>query len=162
MDSDGLPWIFITYGGQLVCYHLDGNSWHHSIVDTAVEGWMIATVKNEPNEIGVFYWRQYPNWVEKLHYAYWDGASWNIETAFDDLTARAHDYSSPSAVKVGNELYVAFTHLATYDSAYADSTVLHVCRRSNGTWMDDFYHFLYYTPDYNYCCLLYTSDAADE
>ena len=150
MDSDGLPWIFITYGGQLVCYHLDGNSWHHSIVDTTVEGWTIATVKNEPNEIGVFYWRQYANWIEKLHYAYWDGVSWSIETAFDDLTARAHDYSAPSAVKVGNELYVAFTHLATYDSAYADSTVLHVCRRSNGTWMDDFYYFLYYTPDYNY------------
>ncbi len=154
MDGYQHPWIFLVFndynGGYLKCYHFDGNNWSVSTVYTGtVDGWAITTIKNDLGEIGVFFWNRYPNWVERLHYAYWNGNSWVLETVFNDSTGCDHDYSDASAVKSGDDLYVAFTHLATLDGTYADSTILHVCRKHNGVWTDDYYHFLYLTPDYN-------------
>jgi len=134
IDTAGNPWVYYQYGGDIYASRKVNGEW---ITDQIVSNLLIngiATLEGKGNEIGLFYKgaTSQSQTSYGLMFANWKNNAWETKILFEQPSGWRDP--SPSALQVGNDIYVSFVTV----SGSPDSIIVHVLKGNNGNWIEDF------------------------
>ncbi len=134
IDSLGNPWIYYQYGGDIFASRKLNGKWvtNQIVSNLLING--IATFESNGNEMGLFYKGATSQAQTSfgLMFVHWKNNAWETKILFEQPSGWRDP--SPSALQVGNDIYVSFVTV----SGSPDSIIVHVLKGNNGNWTEDF------------------------
>jgi len=134
IDSSGNPWVYYVYGGNIFASRKIDGEWVTDQIATDLFISSITTIEGGANTIGLFYkGTTTPAQTSTgLMFTQWKNNAWETKILYEKPYGWRDP--SPSAVQVGNDIYVSFITI----SGSPDSVIVHVLKGNNGNWEQDF------------------------
>ena len=133
IDSSGNPWVYYLYGGDIFASRKVNGEWvtNQIVSNLFISG--ITTIEGG-NAIGLFYKGATSEAQTSygLMFAQWKNNAWETKVLYE----KPYGWRDPrpSALQVGNDIYVSFITI----NGSPDSIIVHVLKGNDDDWTEDF------------------------